>query len=89
MAKAKIPTQSTNHDRSIIARIGAHTLHSKYDSREITRNARKEFMNRFEREVDPDERLSEGERKRRADQAKTAYFTRLGRASGKARRRGQ
>lgn len=26
-------------------------------------------MNRFEREVDPDERLSEGERRRRADQA--------------------
>jgi hypothetical protein len=45
-------------------------------------------MNRFEREVDPDERLSKDERRRRADQAKTAYFTRLGRASGKARRRG-
>lgn len=32
-------------------RIGAHPLHAKYDSREITAPARAAFMTRFEKEV--------------------------------------
>jgi hypothetical protein len=34
--------------RALRARLAAHTLHSKYDSREIAASARKAFMDRFE-----------------------------------------
>jgi hypothetical protein len=44
-------------------------------------------MRRFLVEVDPDGKLSEAERLRRAEHAKSAYFTRLSLASATARRR--
>ena len=69
------------------ARIGAYALHSQYDSREITAPARRAFLGRFEREVDPEGILPEEERLRRAQCAKSAYFLRLSLKSAKARRR--
>lgn len=45
-------------------------------------------MARFEDEVDPDHVLSEAERRRRAEHARKAYFTRLALKSTQARRRG-
>lgn len=69
------------------ARIGAHALHSQRDSRKVTERARKTFLERFERQVDPDGELDPAERARRAAHAKAAYFGRLGVLSGKARRR--
>ncbi len=74
--------------RSLRARIGAHALHASHDSRELTAPARATFSARFEREVDPDGVLPEIERKRRADHARKAYFTRLALASARARRKG-
>jgi hypothetical protein len=73
--------------RSLRARIGAHALHASYDSRELTAPARAAFLERFEREVDPEGVLPAPERLRRAAHARKAYMTRLALASAKARRR--
>jgi hypothetical protein len=75
---------STN-DRSALGRLGAHCLHARYDSRELTASARSAFLRRFEDEVDPQRALSPEERTRRAGHARSAYFQRLALASGRAR----
>lgn len=67
-------------------RIGALRLHATHDSREVTAPARKAFLARFEREVDPDGVLTVEERLRRAEFARRAHFTRLAHASAKSRR---
>ena len=69
------------------ARIGAYSLHAKYDSKETTRSARSAFLARFEREVDPDSKLSVEERDRRATMARKAYFQKLALKSAQARAR--
>jgi hypothetical protein len=74
-------------ERRFIARMGAHALHSRHDSRRLTQPARDAFLARFEREVDPDGKLDPAERVRRAEHAKKAYFTRLALRSAQARRR--
>lgn len=66
-------------------RIGAAVTHSRHDSRALTAPARTRFLERFEREVDPDGALPPEERARRARQARTAYFTRLALKSASAR----
>lgn len=75
-------------DRVLHARLAAHVLHSRYDSKELTAPARRAFLERFEREVDPKGILPEAERLRRAGHAKKAYFTKLALASSRARRKG-
>jgi hypothetical protein len=72
---------------SLKGRLGAHALHAKYDSRDLTAKARAKFLRRFLDEVDPGRELPEGERLRRAEHARKAYFTRLAMASARARRR--
>jgi hypothetical protein len=72
---------------SLRGRIGASILHSRYDSRELTAGAREAFEKRFLDEVDPDRSLAEDERNRRAQHARSAYFSRLALASAKARAR--
>lgn len=57
--------------------MGANGLHSRYDSRQLTANARAAFNDRFVREVDPDGVLPEAERQRRAECARKAYFAGL------------
>ncbi|CAN5438245.1 hypothetical protein BH18ACT1_BH18ACT1_01110 [soil metagenome] len=52
-----------------------------------TAAARRAFVDRFEREVDPDGTLPEGERTRRAEAARKAHYTRLALKSAQARRR--
>jgi hypothetical protein len=76
----------TPAERTLRARLGAHALHSKYNSRELTAPARAAFRARFEREVDPDGTLAPAERARRAAHLRKAYFTRLALASARARR---
>lgn len=73
--------------RSLRGRLGAYILHSKYDSRELTKAARAAFESKFERDVDPDCVLPVAERLRRAEMARKAHFTRLAIASAKARRK--
>jgi hypothetical protein len=73
-------------ERSLRARLAAHTLHARRDSRQTTAIARAGFLARFEREVDPDGVLDPSERRRRAEQARRAYFVRLSLAALEARR---
>jgi hypothetical protein len=76
----------TPAQRSLRARIAAYTLHATHDPRVTTQPARDAFLARFEREVDPDLSLPVPERRRRAEAAKKAYFSRLALKSAKARR---
>lgn len=75
----------TPAERTLRARMAAHALHAKVDSRQHTEPARKAFMNRFEDQVDPDRVLPPAERARRAEQAKKAYFVGLALKSSQAR----
>ncbi len=72
--------------RSMRARLAAHAMHARHDSREATANARKGFVERFEHEVDPDGVLPVAERRRRAEHAMRAHMTRLALRSARARR---
>ena len=72
-------------ERSLRARLAAYALHAQQDPRETTANGRAAFLARFDREVDPEGVLEPEERRRRAEQARRAYFTRLSLAAVKAR----
>jgi hypothetical protein len=69
------------------AKLGAHALHAKYDSRETSQPARDAFMAKFEREADPDGTLDPAERKRRARHLLQAHMVRLAMRSALARRK--
>jgi len=71
--------------RVLYGRMGAHKLHAMHDSRELTAPGRRAFLDRFDREVDPDGSLPTEERSRRAAHARKAYFTRLAAQSAVAR----
>ncbi len=75
----------TPAQRSLQARVAAYRMHAMHDPRDTTREARAAFLAKFEREVDPDRRLSEPERQRRAEAAKKAYFNALALKSALAR----
>ncbi|MFE1462530.1 hypothetical protein ACFW6M_15715 [Streptomyces nigra] len=73
-------------ERSLQAQIAAHTLWADCDAPSAhTAPARTAFLDRFEREVDPDGTLTTEERARRAEHARRAYFKRLALASARAR----
>src|SRR5262245_40922141 len=72
-------------ERSLRARIAAHSRWAQEDRVAGTQAARAAFLARFEREVDPERVLSNTERSRRAESAKKAYFTRLALRSARAR----
>ena len=67
------------------ARIAAFSLHAQGGTN--TGPARAAFMDRFQREVDPEGVLPEAERQRRAEYARKAYFGKLALKSAKARSR--
>jgi len=71
--------------RVLRARLGALTLHSMYDAKETTSAARSAFLDKFERQVDPNGELSPEERQRRAEFARKAHFTRMAMKSAQAR----
>lgn len=78
----------TPEQRSLRARMAAHSLHARVANPAAhTAPARRAFLNRFEREVDPDGVLTPEERARRAEHARKAYFLKLALASAAARRR--
>jgi hypothetical protein len=77
-------------ERALIARIAAASRWSREDPKDPNGplpRARRAFLDRFEREVDPDGVLPAEERTRRATAAKTAYFARLALKSAQVRRR--
>jgi hypothetical protein len=67
------------------ARLAAHSLHAQ--GKTNTKPAREAFEQRFLDEVDPDRTLPEAERLKRAEHAKSRYFTELAFKSSKARRK--
>lgn len=75
----------TPEQRALRARIAAHSRWASEDPREGTAVARAAFLDRFEREADPDGVLPREERLRRAESARKAYFARLALASSRAR----
>jgi hypothetical protein len=77
----------TAEQRELRARLAAHAMHARNDSRVVTANARQAFLERFEREVDPDGVLPVVERRRRAEHARRAHMLRLALRSAQARRR--
>ena len=79
----------SSQEAALRGRIGAHALHARRDSREITARARAAFLSRFERDVDPEGVLPEAERRRRAGHARRAYFARLALKSARARSSGR
>lgn len=85
--RSRAPVPAPHRNRTLVGRQGAHALHAKYDSRELTKPARAKFLGRFVDEVDPQRMLPEGERLRRAEHAKKSYFTALARKSANARAR--
>jgi len=73
---------------ALAGRLGAHVSWAQTEDRSArTAPARQAFLDRFERQVDPDGVLSVQERGIRAEHARKAYFTRLALLSAKARRR--
>ena len=75
------------NERSLRARTAADAMHSRNDPVRVTAPARAAFLDRFDREVDPDGILAPAERARRVSHAKSAYFAGLALKSAKARRR--
>lgn len=73
--------------KDISRRIAAEISWSRTADRSArTRPARQNFLQRFEREVDPDGVLPPDERRRRAEHAKRAYMLRLAKKAIKARK---
>jgi hypothetical protein len=73
--------------KDINRRIAAEVSWSRTADRSArTRPARQAFLNRFEREVDPNGELPPDERRRRAEHAKRAYMLRLAKRAVAARR---
>jgi hypothetical protein len=77
----------TSSERSQRGRIGAYLMHARHDPRSTTAAARRAFSRRFLDMVDPDRRLPEPERLRRAEAARRAHFAQLAYLSARARRR--
>lgn len=70
-------SQLTPSQRTQRARIAARARWSREDGSTGTQAARSAFMDRFERQVDPDGALDPRERARRAESAKREHFQRL------------
>lgn len=78
-----MPIAAKNIDRKIAAEV---SWSRTTDRSARTRPAREKFLQRFEREVDPDGALPPDERRRRAEHAKRAYMLRLAKRAVTARR---
>lgn len=77
----------TPAERSLQARSAAHSSWAKTADPSVrTAPGRETFLDRFEREVDPEGVLSVEERERRAKHARRAYMADLARRSAQTRR---
>jgi len=71
------PFRLSTEERRLRASLAAHTAHAKHGSAAMTWAAQKAFLEKFEKEVDPDGVLSSEERSKRAENARKAHMTRL------------
>jgi hypothetical protein len=84
MSRSKLTPQ----ERSLRSKIAGETSWANTaDPAARTAPGRAAFLDRFEREVDPDGVLDPVDRARRAGHARKAYFARLALLSAQARRR--
>lgn len=73
--------------KNINKRIAAEVSWARtHDRAARTRPARQAFLNRFEKQVDPDNTLPPEERRQRAEHAKRAYMLQLAKRSAAARK---
>lgn len=80
-------TLTRRSERELRARLAAHASWAVTENPSArTKPAREAFDARFEREVDPEGRLSPAERQRRASHARKAYFLRLALKSAQVRK---
>jgi hypothetical protein len=79
--------ERSHAERVLIGRLGAYTMLSRHDPREITKAARQAFTSKFEKDVDPEGVLPLDERLRRAEMARKAHYTRLALKSAEVRRK--
>jgi hypothetical protein len=78
----------TPTERSLRAQIAAHESWANTEGRSArTAKARKAALDKFERQVDPNNELSPAERAKRAEHARLAHFKRMALKSAQARRR--
>jgi hypothetical protein len=82
-----IAARLTPAQRSMRASIAASTRWANEDPAEQGQRMRRGFLERFEREVDPEGQLPPAERERRARSALRAHMQRLAFRSSKARSR--
>jgi len=76
----------SQEQRSLAARVAVHTSWANTTDRTArTAPGTKAFLDRFERQVDPDGQLDPAERALRAQHARKAYFLALALKSAKAR----
>ncbi len=74
--------------RTQIGRVGAYESWARTEDRPArTAPGRKAMLDKFEREVDPNNELAPQERAKRAAFARKAYFARLALKSAQARKR--
>jgi hypothetical protein len=73
----------TASERSLRARAAAHALHAQGGT--STKAGTAAFLARFERQVDPDGRLTPEERTRRATHARKSYMSTLALKASRAR----
>lgn len=72
--------------RSLWGRVGAAVARSRHDPRELTANARRTFLAKFEEQVRAEQSgLSPAEVTRRAGELRRAHFYRLAARSAEAR----
>lgn len=77
----------TDEELKARARLAAHVQWSRTPDRTARTQAMRDgFWAMFEKQVDPDGIYTPDQRAKMAEAARKAYFIRLGRASGKARR---
>jgi hypothetical protein len=94
-AKLKERARQTGSDESLRrmrGRLGAYTRWANADAQErfaAGYRMRQGLQAKFEREVDPEGKLSPQERAKRAEYARTAHMQRMALKSVKARRRGK
>lgn len=78
----------TPGERKLVGQIGSYESWSRTTDRAArTEPARRAMLDKFEREVDPNNELTPAERAKRAEFARRAYFQRLALKSAQARRR--
>jgi hypothetical protein len=76
----------TPGERTLRARAAAYEMHAKHGSQKAAIKGQAALLAKFERQVDPEGRLTPEERRRRALHARRAHMARLALASARSRR---